>query len=112
MPDAAIMEVVGQHSQRLEILAATQREHARRITDNEQRIVRLDEAMSDLRERFGTVATHDDVQELHTKIDASVNGLLKDALAAVPGRVSLFFTGAMALVALVTLVISVSHGRL
>ena len=100
----AVAETLVRHAQKIEFLTTRHEETTRRIAANEQRMERLDDAMADLRERFGSVATHDDVQALHTKIDSSINGLLKDALAAVPGKIALLFAGAMALTSVITLV--------
>lgn len=98
--------MVETHAKYINELHVYRKEDRRLIERHEEQISKLDSTMADLRERFGLVATRTDVKELSEKIDSSINGLLKDALAAVPGRIGLAFTGLMALVAIITLVIN------
>jgi len=80
--------------------------HESQIKSHQESIEKLDISINELQERFGETATHEDVLELHNKIDASVNGLLKDALASVPQKTTLIFTVVMALIAIAQLLLS------
>lgn len=99
-----LLELVDSHEKQLQKLHNHREEDRLRIEMHDDQIAKLDSTISDLKERFGNVSTHKDIQELHEKIDSSINGLLKDALAAVPGKISLIFTGIIALVAIISLV--------
>lgn len=79
-----IHQIVDSHSKTLQELQDKQLSQSMAIDQHTLQIAKLDENMTDIKERFGSVATHKDVLDLHTKIDASVNGVLRDALNAVP----------------------------
>ena len=68
-------------------------EHRIDIQNIKQKLLEHAGALDELREtdmhileRLGKSATHEDIVDLHSKIDGSVNGLLKDALNAVPEK--------------------------
>lgn len=73
--------------------------HEAEIERAHMHIGKLDKSINELQERFGDTATHDDILKLNEKIDSSVNGLLRDALASVPQKTTLIFTIIMALIA-------------
>jgi hypothetical protein len=68
-------------------------------------------------ERLGNAATHEDIIAVNNKIDSSINGLLRDALKAVPehaanqiGKQANVWTALAAIVALIALVVAIVHG--
>jgi chromosome segregation ATPase len=74
-----VHETVAQHHTEIENIKGQLREHADAIDE-------LRKADMQILERLGQAATHEDVLDLHTKIDSSINGLLKDALEAIPAK--------------------------
>jgi len=75
------------------------------VDRHDDHIVKLSDAMSDLKARFGTVATKDDVKELSNQMNKTFQTNLGDALKAVPQNAVMLFTGVLALIAIVDLVI-------
>lgn len=92
--------------QRLIAIEESHKHHGEQIEQAHEHIRRLDVVINDLSERFGATATHEDVLRLHTKIDESVNGILRDALSAVPQKTLVIFSGIMVVVAIIQLVIA------
>jgi len=95
-----------------EIAAINQRlhDHATMIDDLRENDIRI-------MERLGNAATHEDIIAVNGKIDSAVNGLLRDALQAVPehaanqiGRQSNVWLAIAAIAALCALVVAVVHG--
>lgn len=62
-------------------------------------IQRLDDDIAEIRERLGKTATKDDIIGLRAHIDQSINGLLRDALHAVPARQMVWWTAGSVIVA-------------
>jgi hypothetical protein len=108
IPEKQLHDIIETHSKNISELHIYRKEDRRLIEKHEDQIHVLDNTMTELRERFGLVATHADIRELHEKIDSSINNLLKDALNAVPGKIGLAFTGLMSLVAIISLIISLT----
>jgi hypothetical protein len=88
-----ICDRINEHDVIIAEIKSNQANHMQITERHQAHIGRLDAAMTDLKERFGLMATHDDILELHTKIDGSVNGLLKDALNAIPQKAHLWIIG-------------------
>lgn len=72
-------------------LEAMRRELTEHKADTNRRFSDVGDAIDQLRasdreimDRLAQSATHEDVLTLHTKIDSSINGLLRDALDAIP----------------------------
>ena len=91
---------------KFQVIDEWKKHHESQLKEHRELIGRLDTSINELQERFGETATHKDVLELHNKIDDSVNGLLKDALASVPQKTTLIFTIVMALIAVAQLILS------
>ena len=69
------------------------------------RMAQLDEDIAEIRRLFDRVATKDDMAALTQHVDKSINGILRDALAAVPGRQSLLWGTLVGLATVGTLVV-------
>ena len=104
-------EIIESYKTQLATLKERQNNHQDMIERNTAQIRRLDDAMSELREKFGAVSTHADILALHNKIDSSINTLLNDALASVPQKAMLWFTGILALLALADLLARTFGGK-
>lgn len=87
------------------------RAHDEDIARHDQHLAKLDETVAELRTAIATVATKDDILRLSQNIDGKFNGLLKDAQRSIPERVALLFAGGMFLIALVGLVVNLTHGH-
>lgn len=84
---------VKEHGARLEGHEAKLKDHAMQLSElRESRdraqglLEQHDRDIQDLKVLQATMATRDDVHEVSEKIDLSVNGLLRDALHAVPAE--------------------------
>lgn len=95
-----------------EIAAINQRlhDHATMIDDLRENDIRI-------MERLGNAATHEDIVTVNSKIDSAVNGLLRDALRAVPehaanriGRQANVWLAVAAIISLIALVVAIIHG--
>jgi hypothetical protein len=79
-----IATIIDEHTKHIKELHVTQKEHGASLERHNEHISTLYSTMSDLKEKFGTVATHRDILDLQIKIDDSINGMLRDALNSVP----------------------------
>jgi len=93
-----------EHERHIAELRERSLNHQALIEQNQHHIRRLDDAMTELRERFGSVATHADILSLHIKLDTDINGILKDAMASVPQKIMIWFAAIMAILTLADLI--------
>ncbi len=70
------------------------------------RVGKLDEDIQVLHTALGNTATKDDLNQVAAGIEHSINGLLRDALNAIPARHAALWTAIMAVVAVITLVLN------
>ncbi len=96
---AELEKIVQKHAISLQELEIKHQTMQNQIKLHSDHINKLTDSMADLRERFGSVATRDDIFAVTNKIDESVNGLLKDALSSVPHKAVAIFTGILLVIA-------------
>jgi len=65
-------------------------------------VERLDSDISEIKTTLARTATKDDVAAVGTKIDSAINGLLRDALNAIPAKQTMWWTAVMAIAAIGT----------
>lgn len=80
---------------------------------HESQLARLDDAVADLRVSMERVATRDDVDALRRDVTQTFAQAARDAQNSTPAKVTAWFTGAMLIVSvvaiLVTLAVHISH---
>ncbi|MGH7056426.1 MAG: hypothetical protein ACREFZ_00900 [Acetobacteraceae bacterium] len=81
----------------------------RRLDEHEKRIAELETDMGEIRTYLGEVSTKDDIARLRTYIDGAINGILREALNAVPGWHSLVWGGIAAIAAIIAVAASLLH---
>lgn len=69
----------------------------------------LKDDVADIKGRIAYLATKDDIREMEGKIDGSINGLLRDALAAVPGRQAAVWATVSAVAVIIGLALTLFH---
>lgn len=74
-------------------------------------IRRLTDGINQLQVNLAQTATKDDVANLATRIDAAVNGLLRDALQAMPMKQSLLWGGITAIATIGMVVLEILRAR-
>jgi hypothetical protein len=82
-------------------------------------VARMDVDIVDIKTRLATTATKDDVNNLKldianisSKIDSTFNGLLRDALNAVPQRTTHFLMGAAIVISVISVAATIVFGVL
>lgn len=65
------------------------------ISRHDGLIERLNDDIRDIRVRLASLATSDQMSDLHAHVDASINGLLREALNATPQWYALLMTAVM-----------------
>lgn len=78
-----------------------------RIEQHERILSRLNADMAEIRGFLGHVATKADLSDMGTKIERAINGLLRDALNAVPLKHSAMWGGVAAIAAIGALFVSI-----
>ncbi|HET8687321.1 MAG TPA: hypothetical protein VFM18_11755 [Methanosarcina sp.] len=102
-------KIVQEHAASLQDLKTKHENMQTRIEIHESHIDKLSESIASLKEKFGSVASKDDIAAVNAKIDESINGLLKDALNSVPHKIVALFTGALLLIAAIEAVIHIMN---
>ena len=85
--------------------------HGEAIDRHEHHMQKLDETVTDLRVTLSRVATKDDIGELRGDIANKFDERLRDAQRSIPEKVAVVFSAGMFLIAIITLVVSLSHGH-
>lgn len=83
-------------------IIATQAEHARMIS-------RLETNMTEMQEALGRTAKKDDIAELRNHLDEQINGILKNALNAMPGHMGMILAGITAVLAIASFMAALWH---
>ena len=94
-----IHETVAQHHADIANIKEKLQEHAEALDE-------LRETDMQILERMGQTATKEDIQGVRSHIDASINGILKDALNATPVKQTMILTLIIALTGIAALVIA------
>ncbi|MGH7118152.1 MAG: hypothetical protein ACREFP_04045 [Acetobacteraceae bacterium] len=81
----------------------------RGIEANDHRIRQLEVDMGEIRAYLGQTATKADVAELGQQIAGAINGILRDALNAVPARHAAIWGGVAAIATVGMLIVVVLH---
>lgn len=91
-------------------------EHEQQISNMKESVDRIDSLVrqhdndiSVLKSMLSNTATKSDIEGVHSKIESSIAGLLKDAINAMPAKQSLILTIILVLIAVANLVHSL-HG--
>lgn len=77
-----------------------------RVERLEERISELESDMAVLQALMPTLATKADLGELHSHIDKSVNGLLRDAMQSIPGRHAMIWSTVCGITAVLGVVLT------
>lgn len=80
-----------------------------RIEEHERRVAELETDMGEIRAYLGEAATKTDIATLRTYIDGAINGILREALSAMPARHAALWGGVAALATAGMLAISLLH---
>lgn len=97
-----------QHAVAIAELKARMDGHADDIARHDRHLVKLDEAVTALREGFGKVSTKDDILELRVDIAEKFDKRLTDAHNSIPTKVATIFAAGTFLIMVITLVVSLS----
>lgn len=84
--DANTRAILLDHDRAITALKQKYNNHDQKIDSHDQMIEELRANDIEIMKTLAKSATHDDIQDVHLKIDDAVNGLLKDALNAVPAN--------------------------
>ena len=82
----------------------------RRVTTNEGRIGQLTEDIRGIRQTLRETATKADISSLRTHLDEMINGLLRDAIHAVPAKTAMIWACGGTAIMCIILIFSLVHG--
>lgn len=83
--------------------------HETILSDHAKHLAVLDTAIADMRAVLGTVATKQDIADLRKDLSHMFIDSLRDAQRSLPGKIAAIFGAAMFVVALLGLVLGLTH---